>query len=264
MGRSGGRAIAAAALALAAALPGTGQALDAPPGEPLSVAVSVQPASAPAGTPVEVTVTVRDPEQSQHIVRVDFGDTTGYEVRFFGECADGGRGTDLDAKYKIPHKYRSGGAYAVVATVFTGGCDDAGDPPVGSGAEAAAASAPVLITPAATPSNGEEQPRSHVVSSFRARVGKPVQMEFEGSDQDGFVRTMQVTDPTGKVRTFTRSDACVDPLMTWPRGSWSTEPFEQKFDKPGRYGFRVRTVSTGCDGRSRQVHTTTHWTVVTG
>lgn len=233
------------------------------PAPGLQVSVTVSPPAARAGAPVTVRVQVKDKDQSQNSLRVDFGDTTGSESAFTGECDESRTGTALDAEYVFEHRYRAPGEYAVTASVFTGTCDDVGDPPIGPGSESRAAVARVTVLRASVPSNGGSPPRNSMVSSFRARVGTAVKMQFEGADDDGFIRRIEVVDHANRRRVFVREDACIDPLLTWPRDAWQTPPFEETFDQPGSYAYKVRTVSSGCDGKSVQESNTVHRTVVT-
>lgn len=172
------------------------------PQDPLRVSVTTSPASVPAGNPVHITVVVHDPEASQNTIVIAFGDTTSQEMRFHGECFETSRGSALNGRYLYKHTYRNAGLYAVSVRVFTGSCDDTGDPPVGTGAEAAVSVAPMVVTAGPSRSNGPEQPRSYMNSGFRARVNKPVEIKFEGHDPDGFIQSIRVTDHAGRVHHF--------------------------------------------------------------
>ena len=69
-------------------------------------------------------------------------------------------------------------------------------------------------------------------------------------DPDGYVRSITVTGPDGKTRTYMNDAACVDAGNTW-----SPSYLDVRFTRviePGVYRYTISAVSTDCAGGSRQ------------
>lgn len=227
------------------------------------------PSSAKAGEMVSIRVRVRDDRGVlEGPVMLDLGDGSGYVGGAFGraqtEVAGDAVCDEIEGRAEEPgttrversyqHAYRHPGSYVIRAVVGTGsGC---GGEEVEAEAEEVTREIVIGGTRTAT-SNGPREPRVQIGKPYGIRGSNSVVIDVAGSDDDGFVRRLEVDWGDGtKPEVFGRGlDECESSGDTWPRSTYSTGEIHHQYKERGQYDVTVTATSVGCDGAYGQVAT---------
>lgn len=217
------------------------------PGQP-DVVVVVSPASTTTATLVRVRVTARVDDARITCVSVEFGDGTGQGICSHAhDPRPDARLGPHEVTYEWTHAYRRPGVWVVRATATAEGSE--AQTRDGYGA------APVTVARGAEPSNGPHRPRS---SPFQVLPPggdrRTTTVDVVGSDEDGWITEVVVDWGDGtKIRQVLGTAGCQDPLLTWPTGRTPNLRFSHRYRTTGDRVVTATTVSTGCDGRDRQI-----------